>query len=57
MPHSINCIYNDRGVWYTNIRVKKSLFGFVTRLCLEYGSKNCKYQVPFTKPINPPTKK
>ena len=40
MPRNIFCVYGDRGAWCTNQGVKRSLFGFGARVCVEqeYGA-------------------
>ena len=41
----INCTYNDQGAWCTDKRVKRSLWGFGARCCIEYcDNKTCDYK-------------
>ena len=51
---NINCIWNDRGWYCDNYKVKRSkLFGFIpmARCCVEFGSlKKCEHKQKFSKP-------
>ena len=41
----INCTHNDQGAWCTDKRVKRSLWGFGARCCIEYcDNKTCDYK-------------
>ena len=50
----INCIYCINGTYCKNKRVKRSLFGFGARYCIELFSINktnkCKYKRRYPKP-------
>ena len=45
MGIKICCIFNDRGAWCTNKRVKRSLLGIGARCCSEYD-ENPFYNMP-----------
>jgi hypothetical protein len=59
MATKINCKYNDRGVWCTDKRIKRSLLGIGTRCCILFpglNGKKCEYQVKYERPIlRPPS--
>lgn len=49
---NINCIYNDRGAWCKNKKVKRCLFGIGARECIEYPCKaegDCRYRKGYLK--------
>lgn len=46
----VNCKYNDQGAWCKCKQVKRSLFGFGERYCIQYDGKKCEYQVKSKKP-------
>jgi hypothetical protein len=52
----INCVYNDRGAWCKNKKIKRKL-GFLARVCLEFpGEKGgCPYITPHERPDLVPT--
>ncbi len=39
---NVNCIYNEKGAWCTNLNVKRSLFGLGARCCSEYKELSCR---------------
>jgi len=52
---NVNCIYNDDRAWCKNKNVKRSLFGFGARCCIDYPySKGCKFKEPYPRPEGPP---
>ena len=52
MMRKINCKWNNQGVWCKNKKVKRSLFGFGTRCCMEYNSnKVCQLKELRPKPV------
>jgi hypothetical protein len=51
---NVNCIWNDKDLC-KNKKIKRSLFGFGARLCIEYrGSERCELKQPYIKPKGPP---
>jgi hypothetical protein len=55
MNIKINCIYNDRGTWCKNKKIKRSLFGIGARCCIAKPWDNgCNYQQRVSKPKVPP---
>lgn len=57
MPIKINCIYNDRGAWCNNKKIKRSLLGLGARCCTEfpYSSSGCKIKEEYPRPtLMPP---
>ncbi len=56
MGIKINCKYNDRGVWCTNVMIKRSLFGLGARCCTQYPYANtiCRQQIEHKRPPPPP---
>lgn len=41
----VHCKHNDRGSWCTNKKIKRSLWGFGARLCVDYGpEQKCPYR-------------
>jgi hypothetical protein len=55
---NINCIYNDSHVWCTNKNIKRSLFGFGARLCLETNGScdSCEHKKKHKRPKKSPPK-
>lgn len=56
----INCKWNDRGMWCKNRKIKRNLFGFGPRCCIEYNNNNkkCQLKEPWPKspgPLPPPS--
>ena len=50
MGININCIYIEYVTGCKNENIKRSLFGFGARLCVNYPYRNsCKYQKKFEK--------
>lgn len=50
---NINCVWNDRGAWCKNKNIKRSLFGFGVRSCIEYPPLNdycCGLKIEHKKP-------
>lgn len=52
MFKKINCIYNNKGAWCTNQKIKKSLFGIGARCCSEHNDIDCDEKVEHTKKEN-----
>lgn len=51
----VNCIWNNQGVWCKNEKIKRSLFGFGARCCIEYGgNKTCQFRESRPKLTKPP---
>ena len=55
MMIKVNCKWNDQGAWCKNKEIKRSLFGFGARCCIEYGNnKTCQFKELGPKPTKPP---
>jgi hypothetical protein len=57
MNVNINCIYNEKGAWCTNLNVKRAMFGFGARCCVIYpglDGKKCRHKVEHKRPSAPP---
>jgi hypothetical protein len=52
MPININCIHNNQGGWCKNKKVKRSLFGIGTRLCIKFPkyNKKCEFEEKYSRP-------
>ena len=52
MGINVNCIYTDKGAWCKNKKIKRSLFGFGARCCINYpyDNKECPYRIKYEKP-------
>ncbi len=50
----VNCKFNDDGAWCKCEKVKRSLFGFGARLCMEFNDKKCPYVEKYPRPSAPP---
>jgi hypothetical protein len=54
MPRKINCSSSDQGVWCTDKRVKRGLFGIGARMCPVAEGGSCPYQDSTPRPALPP---
>lgn len=55
MGFNVNCIHNDGGAWCKCQLIKRSLFGFGARMCVEYPPRQeaCIHRVGFPRPAPP----
>jgi len=56
MHVKINCKHSDRDAWCTNKKIKRSLFGFGARCCIEHNSGTCELKEKYKKSALPPYK-
>lgn len=50
----IDCKKSIDGVWCSDKRIKRSLFGFGARCCVMVDGESCKYQETTPRPSSPP---
>lgn len=49
---TVNCQHNEDGAWCRHPAVKRSLFGFGARCCVEYPRRvqPCEFRLPWPRP-------